>query len=75
MTIKDNSGREFQPGPELNDWKVDLMMSLNARDKQRIHYADACDRVDRAIQRARQFGIPNREIQEAIASFRENSRF
>lgn len=75
MTIKDNAGREFQPGPELKDWKIELLTALNARAKQRVHYADACDRVERSIQRARQFGVSNREIQEAVSSFHEQTRF
>ena len=76
MTIKDNNGREFQPGPELSEfWESRLNKALERRDSCRLHYEDACDSVDAAIHMARKQGVSQRTIMARISAFQERERY
>ena len=75
MTIKNNDGKEFVEGRELEDaWITRLSRCLAKKESARIQYHDCQDAVAAAITHARKQGVPAKRIEAILESFHEGSR-
>ena len=74
MTIKNNDGKEFVEGRELDSWIVRLTRSLSKRESARIQYHDCEDAVAAAITHAMRQGVPPARVEAVLTSFHEGSR-
>jgi UDP-N-acetylmuramoylalanine-D-glutamate ligase len=75
MTIKNNDGKEFVEGRELEDaWITRLSRCLAKKESARIQYHDCEDAVAAAITHAMRQGVPPARVEAVLTSFHEGSR-
>jgi UDP-N-acetylmuramoylalanine-D-glutamate ligase len=76
VTIKNNDGKEFTRGPELEDaWITRLTRCLAKRESARVQYHDCEDAVTAALHYAKQQGVSIDRIESVLTTFHEGSRY